>query len=66
MSETIKREDAVKAVHDYFDAELEGLLTRYGDSYYVCVDNMGAVDRILEQNKALREAIKAIPKAGEA
>lgn len=60
MSELIRREDALKAVRGYFKGEIEKTPTGTMDGEEVYTD-MDAVDRILEQNKAICKAIEGIP-----
>lgn len=60
VSELIRREDALKAVRGYFKGEIEKTPTGMMDGEEVYTD-MDAVDRILEQNKAICKAIESIP-----
>ena len=60
MSELIRREDALKAVRGYFKGQIEKTPTGTMDGEEVYTD-MDAVDRILEQNKAICKAIEGIP-----
>ena len=63
MSEDlIKREDAIKAIHNYWKKRLDTLPTKeseYGEVYA----DIQQMDKILEHNKALCNFIKAIPSA---
>ena len=62
MSDLIKREDAIDAIHKYWKKRLETLPTKeseYGEVYA----DIQQMDKILEYNKALCNFIKAIPSA---
>ena len=62
MSDLIKREDAIKAIHNYWKKRLDTLPTKeseYGEVYA----DIQQMDKILEHNKALCNFIKAIPSA---
>lgn len=58
----IKREDAIKAVHNYWKKRLDTLPTKesqYGEVYA----DIQEMDKILEHNKTLCNFINAIPSA---
>lgn len=62
MKDTIYREDAIKAIHNYWKKRLDTLPTKeseYGEVYA----DIQQMDKILEHNKALCNFIKAIPSA---
>jgi len=62
MSDLIKREDAIKAIHNYWKKRLDTLPTKeseYGEVYA----DIQQMDKILEHNKALCNFIEAIPSA---
>lgn len=62
MSDLIKREDAIKAIHNYWKKRLDTLPTKESEYGEVCAD-IQQMDKILEHNKALCNFIKAIPSA---
>lgn len=62
MSDLIKREDAIKAIHNYWKKRLDTLPTKeseYGEVYA----DIQQMDKILEHNKILCNFINAIPSA---
>ena len=62
MSDLIRREDAIKAIHNYWKKRLDTLPTKeseYGEVYA----DIQQMDKILEHNKALCNFIEAIPSA---
>lgn len=62
MSDAIYREDAIKAIHNYWKKRLDTLPTKeseYGEVYA----DIQQMDKILEHNKALCNFIEAIPSA---
>lgn len=62
MSDLIKREDVIKAIHNYWKKRLDTLPTKeseYGEVYA----DIQQMDKILEHNKALCNFIDAIPSA---
>ena len=62
MSDLIKREDAIKAIHNYWKKRLDTLPTKeseYGEVYA----DIQQMDKILEHNKVLCNFIEAIPSA---
>ena len=62
MSDLIKREDAIKAIHNYWKKRLDTLPTKeseYGEVYA----DIQQMDKILEHNKTLCNFIDAIPSA---
>ena len=62
MSDTIYREDSIKAIHNYWKKRLDTLPTKeseYGEVYA----DIQQMDKILEYNKALCNFIEAIPSA---
>ena len=62
MSDLIKREDVINAIHTYWRKILETLPTAIVDGEEVCADTR-QMDEILKHNKALCNFIKAIPSA---
>ena len=62
MSDLIKREDAIEAIHNYWEKRLDTLPTttcEYGEVYA----DIQQIDKILEHNKTLCSFIKSIPSA---
>ena len=62
MSDLIRREDAITAIHNYWKKRLDTLPTKeseYGEVYA----DIQQMDKILEHNKTLCNFIKAIPSA---
>ena len=62
MSDLIKREDAIKAIHNYWKKRLDTLPTKeseYGEVYA----DIQQMDKILEHNRTLCNFIEAIPSA---
>lgn len=62
MKDTIYREDAIKAIHNYWKKRLDTLPTKeseYGEVYA----DIQQIDKILEHNRTLCNFIKAIPSA---
>ena len=62
MSDLIKREDVINAIHAYWRKRLETLPTAVVDGEEVYADTR-QMDEILKHNKALCNFIKAIPSA---
>ena len=62
MSDLIKREDAIKAIHNYWKKRLDTLPTKESECGEVYAD-IQQMDKILEHNKALCNFIEAIPSA---
>ena len=62
MSDLIKREDAIKAIHNYWKKRLDTLPTKESQCGEVYAD-IQQMDKILEHNKTLCNFINAIPSA---
>ena len=62
MSDLIKREDAIKAIHNYWKKRLDTLPTKESQCGEVYAD-IQEMDKILEHNKTLCNFINAIPSA---
>lgn len=62
MRDTIYREDAIKAIHNYWKKRLDTLPTKESECGEVYAD-IQQMDKILEHNKALCNFIEAIPSA---
>ena len=62
MSDLIKREDAIKAIHNYWKKRLDTLPTKESEYGEVHAD-IQQIDKILEHNRTLCNFIKAIPSA---
>ena len=62
MSDLIKREDAIKAIHNYWKKRLDTLPTKESQCGEVYAD-IQEMDKILEHNKTLCNFIDAIPSA---
>jgi len=62
MSDLIKREDAIKAIHNYWKKRLDTLPTKESEYGEVHAD-IQQIDKILEHNRTLCKFIKAIPSA---
>ena len=62
MKDTIYREDAIKAIHNYWKKRLDTLPTKESECGEVYAD-IQQMDKILEYNKALCNFIEAIPSA---
>ena len=62
MKDTIYREDAIKAIHNYWKKRLDTLPTKESECGEVYAD-IQQMDKILEHNKTLCNFIKAIPSA---
>ena len=60
MSDQIKREDAIEAVHGYWKLRVSLLPTKVGE-YGEEVEDTQTANRYLEHNKALCKLIKEIP-----
>ena len=58
----IRREDAIKAIHNYWKKRLDTLPTKESECGEVYAD-IQQMDKILEHNKALCNFIEAIPSA---
>ena len=62
MKDTIYREDAIKAIHNYWKKRLDTLPTKKSECGEVYAD-IQQMDKILEHNRTLCNFIKAIPSA---
>ena len=62
MSDLIKREDAIKAIYNYWKKRLDTLPTKESQCGEVYAD-IQQMDKILEHNKTLCNFINAIPSA---
>ena len=62
MKDTIYREDAIKAIHNYWKKRLDTLPTKESECGEVYAD-IQQMDKILEHNKTLCNFINAIPSA---
>ena len=63
MSDTIKRADAIEAVHKYFVKEIDKTPHEIDEDGYDVYTDMPTVNSLLSCNKELSKAIKALPSA---
>ena len=62
MSDLIRREDAIEAIHNYWKKRFETLPTKESEHGEVYAD-IQQIDKMLEHNKILCNFIEAIPSA---
>ena len=63
MSDLIKREDAIKVVHEYFIEALYKEPTKIDEDGDEVFTDMKSVNKLLTHNKTISKALKALPSA---